>query len=79
MSMVTVAAHFDGEHIRLDEPLEMDANTRLLITILPEQHDEERAAWMRLSMDGLAGAYGADEVDYSLDGIREANPVNEGR
>ena len=36
----TVRAHFDGEHIRLDEPCILEPETPLLVIVLPQQHDE---------------------------------------
>lgn len=61
----TIAAHFDGEHILLDEPVELEPNTKLLVTVLPK--DADREAWLELSKKGLAAAYGEDEEGYSLD------------
>ena len=29
----TIPAHFDGQHILLDEPLELEPNTKLLVTV----------------------------------------------
>ena len=73
-------AHFDGEKIVLDDPVDLEPDTELIIAILPqEQFHEERAAWLRLSMDGLARAYGDDEPEYTLDMIKEHNPGYEGR
>ena len=71
----TVRAHFDGEHIRLDEPCLIEPDTPLLVIILPQQHEEsEQADWFRLSQQTLANAYGAEEPEYSLDAIQELNP-----
>ena len=78
MDAISIPAHFDGERILLDEPIELEPNTRLIVTVLPN-HDAEREAWLRLSGKGLADAYGADEEEYSLDLIKEANPEYEGR
>ena len=61
----TIAAHFDGEHILLDEPVELEPNTKLLVTVLPK--DADREAWLELSKKGLAAAYAEDEEGYSLD------------
>jgi hypothetical protein len=78
--MRTVRAHFDGEHIRLDEPCELEPNTRLLVTVLQEQKlDEEREAWLSLSRRSLENAYGENEPEYSLDLIKEPNPEYERR
>ena len=71
----TVRAHFDGEHIRLDEPCLLEPDTPLLVIILPQQHEEsEQADWCRLSQQTLANAYGTEEPEYSLDAIKEPNP-----
>lgn len=72
MKTVSISAHFDGERIRLDEPIELEPNTRLIVTILPKD-DAERDTWLRLSARRLVGAYGEDEEDNSLETIREAN------
>ncbi len=48
-------------------------------TSVPPSDDAEREEWLRLSQQGLRAAYGEDEVEYSLDSIREANPEYEGR
>ncbi len=78
MDAISIPAHFDGERILLDEPFELEPNTKLMVTILPK-HDTERESWLHLSGRRLAGAYGADEEGYSLDLIKEANPEYEGR
>ncbi len=75
MKTKTLPAHFDGEHIRLDEPYELEPDTKLLVTVLPkEQEDEEREAWLRLSSEGLARAYGGEEVEYPTELIKEPHP-----
>ncbi len=78
MDTISIPAHFDGERILLDEPVELEPNTRLIVTILPN-HDDERESWLRLSGKGLEDAYSEDEEEYSLDLIKEANPEYEGR
>lgn len=71
----TVRAHFDGEHILLDEPCMLEPETPLLVIILPQQHEEsEQADWYRLSQQTFANAYGIDEPEYPLDAIKELNP-----
>ncbi len=80
MSLRTVRAHFDGRHIRLDEPCDLSPNAQLLVTVLQEQKpDEEQKAWLLLSGEGLGRAYGEDETEYSLDLIKEPNPEYERR
>lgn len=36
--------------------------------------DDEREAWLNLSIQGLEEAYGEDEPEYSSDLIKEVNP-----
>ena len=89
MNIITLRAHFDGEQIVLDEPFKsrLKPNTRLIVTVLPEPESEqefeenkkERQAWLQTSMKGLENAYSEDEVEYSLDLIKESNPEYEGR
>jgi hypothetical protein len=78
MSPISVPAHFDGERILLDEPVELEPDTRLIVTILPKQNGE-RESWLLLSRRGMAGAYGEEEEEYPRDAIKEANPEYEGR
>ena len=75
---VSIPAHFDGEHILLDEPFELEPNTKLIVTVVAKQQ-VERESWLRLSAKKLAGAYAQDEEEYSLDSIKEANAEYEGR
>jgi hypothetical protein len=79
MSNISIPAHFDGERILLDEPIELEPNTKLIVTVLGG-NDAEHESWLRLSGLGLETAYGTDEEEYSLDSMREANPeYDEGR
>jgi hypothetical protein len=78
METISVSAHFDGERILLDEPIELEPDTKLIVTILPK-HNGEHEAWLALSGGRLAEAYGPEEEGYPLDAIKEANPEYEGR
>ena len=88
MNAVTLRAHFDGQKICLDEPFDMEPNTELIVTVLPkrlapsatpqEPPDKERSDWAGLSQQSLAAAYGEDEMEYSLDRIKEPNLEYEG-
>ncbi len=75
MQSVALRAHFDGQQILLDEPYPLEPNTRLIVTVLSDQisHDE-RQGWYQLSQQGLENAYAEEEVEYSLDMIKEQNP-----
>ncbi|MDQ1613326.1 MAG: hypothetical protein QOG00_3257 [Pyrinomonadaceae bacterium] len=76
----TLRAHFDGNQILLDDPYELEPDTKLIVTILPKDASEpEREAWLRLSKTKLEAAYVEDEADYSSDLIKEANPEYERR
>ena len=67
----TIPAHFDGQHILLDEAVELEPNTKLLVTVLPKDADVD--AWRALSAKLLEGAYAEDEEEYTLDLIKEPN------
>ena len=74
MKTVTLTAHFDGEHIQLDEPFELPSDARLLVTIVPETlANLEQAEWYALSKAGLARAYSDDEPDYPVTLLRRGN------
>lgn len=79
MESITLRAHFDGKQILLDDPVELEPDTQLMVTVLPKSEDGERSDWMRLSLESLARAYGDDEPEYSLDLIKEPNPEYEGK
>jgi len=73
MHTTFIYAHFDGERILLDEPFEMEPNTKLLITVLHEA-DAERTSWLQVSAERLEAAYGDNEPEYTLSSVREMNP-----
>lgn len=57
-------AHFDGQQIVLDEPLDLAPGTPLMVAALTEETAEQRAAWSRLAAGGLACASGQRELMY---------------
>ena len=72
MQTMTLTAHFDGERIQLDEPFDLPADARLLVTVLPAASaDAEREAWYAISKAGLARAYSDDEPDYPANLVRK--------
>ncbi len=79
MSGIRIPAHFDGTHIILDEPVELEPDAKLLVTLLPDEQADEHEAWAHIAKAGLANAYGADEVEYSTASIKELNPEYEER
>ena len=73
MQSVILKAHYDGEHIVLDEPFALPPNAALAVTVLyttTPEHDSEHAEWEALADESLARAYGTDEPDYSLNDIK---------
>jgi hypothetical protein len=80
MPLVTLRAHFNGEHIILDEPFALTPDMELIITVLSQQASgEDRDAWLRLSSQRLAAAYGETEPEYSTELIKEPNPYYDRR
>jgi hypothetical protein len=69
MPTVALKAHFDGDHIVLDEPFDLPPHSPLIVTLLPEP-DDERADWEAFAVECLARAYGPDEPDYSFNDIK---------
>ena len=66
MSAITLKAHYDGKQICLDEPFELQPNSKLIVTVVSgDSLEDERQVWLAASQAGLARAYGADEPDYS--------------
>ena len=80
MPAVALRAHYDGDQICLDEPFPLERGSRLIVTVLTpsDEASDERDAWVGFSSAGLAGAYGPDEPEYSLDMVKEVNPYYEG-
>ena len=73
MPTAILKAHYDGEHIVLDEPFALPLNAPLAVTVLSPsatEHDSERAEWAALSAQSLARAYGDDEPEYTLDDLK---------
>lgn len=71
MSAVAVKAHFDGQHIQLDQPFELPVNVPLTVlvpdmTALHADHEE----WLAFAAEGLAAAYGDNEPEYTIEDAR---------
>ena len=74
MPAVILKAHYDGEHIVLDEPFDLPPNSALMVTVLSADADsrsQERAEWAALGAESLARAYGDNEPEYSEADIKE--------
>jgi hypothetical protein len=74
----SIRAHFDGEHILLDEPVELEPNTKLIVTVLTAE-DSDRDVWLAVSRKRLEAAYENGEEEYPLDLIKEPNAEYEAR
>jgi hypothetical protein len=76
MENITLRAHYDGTQILLDDPVELQPNTKLLITVIQEP-ETEREVWLSFSARGLAAAYDDDEPEYPVTLVKERNPEYE--
>ena len=75
MISVTLKAHYDGEHIVLDEPFQIPVDAPLMVIVLAPIGSErdlerERTNWAALSAGNLAQAYGDDEPEYTVADLR---------
>lgn len=70
MGTVTLKAHYDGKHITLDEPYDLQPGTPVAVTVYPSQADLEKAEWLRTAAADLARAFGDDEPEYSVGDIK---------
>jgi hypothetical protein len=78
--MITLSAHYDGERICLDEEFELEPNSKLIVTVLPEEEiDSEHESWVNLSGCTLEHSYGDEEPEYSPGLLKEVNPSYEAR
>ena len=78
MDTIKIPAHYDGKQILLDEPIDLEPGTKLLVTIIPDD-DVDSDEWAEFSTRGLDAAYSEHEPEYSLSLIKEHNPDYEGR
>lgn len=76
MENITLHAHYDGSKLLLDEPYELQPDTRLLITVIPPD-TADNSAWEHFSRQGLAAAYSPAEPEYALSMVKESNPSYE--
>ena len=67
------ATVIDAQHLQLTQPISIPAGSTVLIS-LASPEESERQAWLPLSAQGLAAAYGDDEPDYSVRLVKEPNP-----
>jgi hypothetical protein len=79
MSLQSFNAHFDGEQIRLDSPVILPRDAKLIVTVVTDEDQAERLEWTRHSIQHLAAVYDDDEPDYKLSELKEINPDYEPR
>ena len=77
MKAVTLRAHYDGEHIRLDDPFPIEPDSPLTVTVWQKEQADEEETLALLAGSALANA-SVEEPEYSLDLIKEPNPDYEG-
>lgn len=70
MDFITLAAHFDGERIQLDEPFELPPNVPLMVTVLQPGAASDEHSWAATAAMGLSRAYGGDEPEYSIGDVK---------
>lgn len=70
MGYTTLSAHYDGKQVLFDEPVKLEPDTKLLVTVLPKDEVDEMR-WFSLS--SLSRAYSKDEPEYSTQMIKEPN------
>jgi len=78
MEVVNLKAHFDGEHIVLNEPYELEPDAELVVSVVRSDNGHVPAVYA-LALEGLERAYGSDEPEYPTELIKEHNPAYEGR
>lgn len=74
MKTITLSARYDGKHIVLEEPHDLDPGASLLVTVLPAGENAFDSDFQAIAEDGLARAYGDDEPEYPDSLIAEPNP-----
>ena len=50
MKTINLKAHFDGKKILLDEPFNIEPDTKLIVTVLPKHMDEDREGLLSKSL-----------------------------
>ena len=71
-----VAAHFDGNQVQFDEPVNLKPDTKVWVQIPDDDKsfEEERREWFKFSLANFARLY-EDEPDiYTDDMIIKRNP-----
>ena len=64
MPLLTIAAHYDGSRVLLDEAVHLRPNTRLIVTVL-EDSDRESDEFLGMASRALGVAMADDEIEYT--------------
>ena len=65
----------DSTHLELAQPIQVPPGAKVLVAIgVPELMAEEHQAWVQMSTQRLASAYGPNEPEYSSGLIKNPNP-----
>jgi hypothetical protein len=70
MPTESLREHYDGERIRLDEPVDLAPDVPLLVTVLASEEDHDREAWAAMARQMVARAFGSDEPDYGVADVK---------
>ena len=70
MPVSALKAHYDGQHILLDDPFDLPVNAQLLITVLPSERASDLESWLTIASESLARAYGDEEPEYSTADVK---------
>lgn len=79
MESLTIKAHFNGTQIILDEPAELEKNSKLLVVVLPNGRDTESEEWFGFAAAHFNSAFSDDEPEYRFEDLIEVNPAYDGR
>lgn len=72
--MKALIGTYDGEHIRLEENVQLKKDSKLVVFLLDEEED-----WSDFSTISLSRAYDKNEPEYELSMVKEPNPTYESR
>lgn len=72
--MKALKGTYDGEHIHLEENVELKKDSKLLVILLDDEDE-----WTELSAKNLSRAYGDNDPEYELSMVKEPNSDYESR
>jgi hypothetical protein len=63
MPTIALQAHYDGQHVILDEPHDLPPNASLMVTVLPSADSDSEDGWLRAVASNDAFAFLADPAE----------------